>query len=195
MLMTTKGGRVLNQWNYSSHASLGAGGDTGASLLIGGATAALQRRGVSLPAGDDGCRESGGVTDDSEIVGLSDGVMAGRHSLTDQARRGEIRGEEERDWGREGGERRRGSLAALSFSLGRYGRKRRRGWGQQEKHIQKYSRSACAVPDPLLVDGAFMSDQRLKCALTGSIKLESVRCCSVVSKIVCCRCESSLTPC
>lgn len=37
------------------------------------------------------------MTDDSEIVCLSDRVMAGRHSLTDQARREEIRGEEEDD--------------------------------------------------------------------------------------------------
>lgn len=36
------------------------------------------------------------MTDDSETVRLSDRVMAGRHPLTDQARRGEIRaGEEE----------------------------------------------------------------------------------------------------
>lgn len=56
-------------------------------------------RGCPCRAGDDGCREGSGVTDDSEIVRLSDRVMAGRHSLTDQARREEIRGEE--GWGRE----------------------------------------------------------------------------------------------
>lgn len=44
------------------------------------------------------------MTDDSEIVCLSDRVMARRHSLTDQARQEEIRGEEEDDVskGREG---------------------------------------------------------------------------------------------
>ena len=79
-------------------------------LLICSVMAVLQ--GVSLLAGDDGS----GVTDDSEIVCLSDRVMAGRHShSTHQARREEIRGEEE-----EGG-----SLAALSFNPG--------GRGQQKK--------------------------------------------------------------
>lgn len=52
------------------------------------------------------------MTDDSEIVRLSDRVMAGRHSLTDQARREEIKGEEEVE------DEEEGSLAALSFNLG-----------------------------------------------------------------------------
>lgn len=47
-------------------------------------------RWASLPAGDEGC----GVTDDSELVGLSDRVMAGRHRLMDQARREGMEGEE-----------------------------------------------------------------------------------------------------
>lgn len=72
------------------------------------------------------------MTDDSEIVRLSDRVMAGRHSLTDRARREEIRGEEEGD--------EKGSLAALPFNLGRYGR-----WGQQEKQIQKCSSGSCVA--------------------------------------------------
>lgn len=59
------------------------------------------------------------MTDDSEIVRLSDRVMAGRHSVTDQARREEIREEEEE-----------GSLAALFFILGRYGE-----WGKKGKKI------------------------------------------------------------
>ena len=58
------------------------------------------------------------MSDDSKIVRLSDRVMAGRHSLTDEARREEIRGEE--------GEK--GSLAALSFNPGRC-----RRWGEQKE--------------------------------------------------------------
>lgn len=54
MLMTTCDGRLLNQWNYSSHASP-VPGDKG-PLFISSVTAVLQ--GVSLPAGDDGCREA-----------------------------------------------------------------------------------------------------------------------------------------
>lgn len=63
------------------------------------------------------------MTDNSEIVRLSDRVMAGRHSLTDQARREEIGGEEEDD--------EEGSLAALSFNLRRYVR-----WGRQENKLR-----------------------------------------------------------
>lgn len=66
------------------------------------------------------------MTDDSETVRLSGRVMAGRHSLTDQARREEIRGEEEE-------EDEKGSLAALSFNPGRYGRRGQR----KEKTIQR----------------------------------------------------------
>lgn len=80
-------------------------------------------RWASLPAADEGCR----VTDDSELVGLSDRVMAGRHRLMDQARREGVEGEE-------------GSLPALSFSLGRCGRWRQRG----EKQIQERSSGSCA---------------------------------------------------
>lgn len=79
-------------------------------LLSCSVTAVLQ--GVSLPAGDDGS----GVTNDSEIVCLSDRVMAGRHSLTHQARREEIRGEEEKG----------GSLAALSFNPGSRGQQKKK---------------------------------------------------------------------
>lgn len=79
-------------------------------------------RWASLPAGDEGC----GVTDDSELVGLSDRVMAGRHRLMDQARREGMEGEE-------------GSLAALFFSPGRCGRWRKRG----EKQIQERSSGSC----------------------------------------------------
>lgn len=90
----------------------------------------FRRQGASLHLQRDGCvaggvpagyrwrlRRGSGVTDDSEIVRLSDRVMAGRHSVTDQARREEIREEE-------------GSLAALFFILGRYGE-----WGKKEKKI------------------------------------------------------------
>lgn len=70
------------------------------------------------------------MTDDSEIVRLSDRVMAGRHSLTDQARREEIKGEEEE-------EDEEGSLAALSFSLGRYGRLGQLGKKKKKKKVER----------------------------------------------------------
>lgn len=104
------------------------------------------------------------MTDDAEIVRLSDRVMARRHSLTDRARREEIGGEDE--WG---------SLAALSFNQGRYGR-----WGQPEKNT---SRSAL-VPAvyleddqeaPILVDNVFQRDWRLNCAPAGSAELLSTQ--------------------
>lgn len=84
------------------------------------------------------------MTDDSEIVRLSDRVMAGRHSVTDQARREEIREEE-------------GSLAALFFILGRYGE-----WGKKEKKSQTVG--VLLLDDeqaPILVD-VFKRDKRLK---------------------------------
>lgn len=62
-------------------------------------TAVLQE--VSLPAVDEG----GGVTDDSQIVRLSDRVMAGRQLMTDEGRREETGGEE-------------GSLAAIRLQSG-----------------------------------------------------------------------------
>lgn len=85
------------------------------------------------------------MTDDSEIVRLSDRVMAGRHSVTDQARREEIREEE-------------GSLAALFFILGRYGE-----WGKKEKK-KSQTVGVLLLDDeqaPILVD-VFKRDKRLK---------------------------------
>jgi len=88
----------LNQSEYSIHAPP-ISGDRG-PLFTCGVMAVLQ--GVSLPGGDDGCGEEAVEWLTTQRVRLSDGVMAGRHSLTDQARRaGE--GDEE------------GSLAAFVF--------------------------------------------------------------------------------
>lgn len=123
MLMTTWEESLLNK--YSSHASpLPASRfQETRSLSSGGVPAGWRWR---LQGG-------GGVTDDSEIVRLSDRVMAGRHSLTDQARREEIREEEEDE---------EGSLAALSFILGRYGK-----WGQLEKK-KKLISGGCVACEP-----------------------------------------------
>lgn len=67
------------------------------------------------------------MSDDLETVCPSGRVMARRRSLTDQARREEIREEEEG----------RGSLAALSFRLRRRGR-----WRQLENRTQKFPGSS-----------------------------------------------------
>lgn len=95
------------------------------------------------------------MTDDSEIVRLSDRVMAGRHSLTDRARREEIRG-------------RGGKPGSFVFQSGEI-------WvvGTAGKQIQKFS-SGFLVDDQeaaVLVDGVFQKGSKTKRLKMCSIKL------------------------
>lgn len=114
------------------------------------------------------------MTDDSEIVRLSDGVMAGRHPLTDQARRGEIRGEEDEE----------GKPGSFVFQSGET---REEGTAEKKKIRSAQVAAMLLVEDqeaPIRVNDVFKRDQMC------SIKLASIRCRSVISKMVCSRCEA-----
>lgn len=151
----------------------------------------FRRHGASLHLQYDGCvaggvpagcrwrlQRGGGVTDDSQIVRLSDRVMAGRQLMTDQGRREETGGEE-------------GSLAAIWLSV--WGDM---GGGYSRQNKSRSAQVAAAYPEgdqeaPILIDNGFTRDQRMKFAKTGSTELVSSRCFSLISEVVCSRCESS----
>ncbi len=178
MLMTSWERRLLNRLNYSSHAS-SVSADMG-PLFTCCVTAVLQ--GVSLPAGWWRLQRGSAVTDDLEIVRLSDRVMARRHSLTDQARREEIRGEE--GWGREG---KPGSLCLPIW--GDMG-----GGDGRKTNLDVLEWWLCCLDDQealISVDDVFKRFKDWKCAPLGSIKLVSIQCRSMISKIVCSQAESS----
>lgn len=87
------------------------------------------------------------MTDDSEIVRLSDRVMAGRHPLTDQARREEIRGEE-------GGGGRRGKPGSFVFQS-RGDRGGGDGRGKENKSRSARVTAVLLLEAPRLVDDVF----------------------------------------
>lgn len=102
------------------------------------------------------------MTDDSEIVRLSDRVMARRHSMTDQGRREETGGEEGRtNW------------EAWQLCLSVWGDM---GGGYNRKNKSRSAQVAAAhlVGDqeaPILVDNVFKRDQRMKFAKKAPLSL------------------------
>lgn len=100
------------------------------------------------------------MTDDSEIVRLSDRVMAGRHPLTDRARRDKIRGEE--------GEDEEGKPGSFVFQSGEIWEV---GGGRKNKFRSARVVAVLLVDGreaPMLAGDVFKGDQRLKMC---SIKL------------------------